>query len=90
MIEAADDRPAETVLALILNRPQGRVCFLQVGQDAPRGICAAIVDDYDLVRNVLKPQFKMEVFDGGSNAPGLVPGGNYDRQQLQRSTGGIF
>ncbi len=53
-------------------------------QQAPRGVCAAIVDDNDLVRNLLQVQFQVEMFDRGGNAALFVPRGNHHREQLQR------
>src|SRR5262249_17010851 len=79
-VEAVSDRAAETVQTFIFDRHQLWQASLQLGQQFPRVILAAVVHDNDFVGDVVQPQFEMEVFDGRADTPLLVAGRDHDRK----------
>jgi hypothetical protein len=53
-------------------------------QDFPRGIRTPVVHDDDFVRNLVEPQFNVQVLDGRTDTLGFVPRRNDDGQLLER------
>jgi hypothetical protein len=51
-------------------------------EDWPRAVGGAVVDDDDFVRDASEIQFKMQVLDGGCDAPFLVTRRNDHGQEL--------
>src|SRR5271165_3968268 len=78
-----NDCPAESVLSLILNRRQLRHSRLQFLQNLPGPVTAPVVDHDNFVGDIMKPQFKTEVLDGGRDTPFLVSRGNDDAKTFE-------
>ena len=57
---------------------------LQLLQNLPGPVRAAVVDHDDLVRDAVEAQLEVEVLHGRGDAALLVPGGNDDREFRQR------
>ena len=70
-------------------RSSGRRC-LQVLQQLPGPVRAAVVHHDDLVGDALQAQLQVEMLDGRADAPLLIAGGNDDREQLERFSLGVF
>jgi hypothetical protein len=64
VIDATDDRPAKTVIACILYRPQGGHARDEVAQHGPGGVAAAVVHGHDFVLDIVQPQLDVQVFHG--------------------------
>jgi hypothetical protein len=62
VIESADDSSAKSVTAFILNGVQIRNALLHFEQLFPGPILAAIIDDYDFVRDIVEAQFDVKLF----------------------------
>jgi hypothetical protein len=69
MIDAPDDRPAETVVAGILYRPQGGHAGGRFAQHGPGGVGAAVVHGHDFVFDIVQPQLDVQMFNGRGRPP---------------------
>ena len=72
VIQSMNDCPAESVPSVVLNRCENWYARLELLQNLPGPVAAAVVHHDNFVRDVMKPQFKIEVLDGGGNTPFLI------------------
>jgi hypothetical protein len=75
LTEAVCNSAPEAVVAEVLDWFAFRDAGVDLLEQVPRRIGAAIVDDHDFVRNLLQAQFEVKVLDGGSDAALFVPAG---------------
>ncbi len=80
MVETTDDRATEAVQVFVFHRNQLGKFGFDLGKQFPGPVGAAIINDNDLVRHVMQPQFQMKVLHGGTDAAFLITRGNDHRQ----------
>src|SRR5205823_14427877 len=90
VVKAPKYRSAKAVLALILDRNDVRETLLQILQDCPGPVGAAIVHDDNLMRHVPETQLKCQVFDRGGDARLFVARRNYDAEEFKLGCGSIW
>jgi len=85
VVKPADYGPPKTVQTFIPERFQLRQPCLQVAQQLPGSIGAAVVHHHDFMRNVAQAQLQVEVFHGRAKAALFIARGNDHREQRQRA-----
>ena len=58
-------------------------------EDLPSGVCGTVFHHNDFVGNASEGKLKVQVLDGGGDAPLLVPRGDDNREQRERAGGGL-
>jgi hypothetical protein len=56
-------------------------------EDLPCGVCGTVVHHDDFVRNCVLRKLEVEMLDSGGYAALLIPRGNDEREQRERSGG---
>jgi hypothetical protein len=56
-------------------------------EDLPSGVGGTVVHHNDFVGNASEGKLQVQVLDGGSNASLLIPRGDDNREQRERSSG---
>ena len=90
MIKTADHRSAESVFADVAHGNDCRDSFLQVLQDFPCPIGAAVVNDDDFVGYFAEAQFNGEMFDGRGDTSLFIAGRDNDAQEFELGCGSIW
>ena len=84
-VEAFGDRTPEAVRAGILNRAEGGDFGGFALEDLPSGVGGTIVHHDDFVWHSVEGKLEVEVLDGGGDAALLIPHGDDNREQRERS-----
>lgn len=77
VIESICNGAPKAVVAEISDWPTFWDAGMDLLEQTPSGVRAAIVHDHDSVANLLQAQFKMEVFNGGADTAFFVLGRNH-------------
>ena len=84
-VEALGDRTPETVRTGILDRAEGGDFGGFDLEDLPSGVGGTVVHHNDFVGNAAEGKLEVQVLDGGGDAALLIPRGDDNREQRERS-----